>query len=742
MGAGRRQEPERPADGRAVQARKLGAPRKAARKGENASPETCATAWLGVLVAVTALSGSQALSQDAPGLYGVYGTPGLVDMPTARSAADAEVATTVSSSSPTTRTTFTFQVLPRVSGSFRYSVIEDYSGPGANLYDRSFDLRFTLAEERGPWPEIALGLQDVLGTGVFAGEYLVATRRVSPSVEVTGGLGWGRFASDGGFDNPLGVLSDRFSDRPPGTTGGGRFNADTWFRGDAALFGGISWQATERLTLKAEYSSDGYANETRRGLLDRESPVNVGLSYRVARGVDLSAFVLHGTEVGIGLTGVFNPKSPPLGATPDPVPPPIAPRRSAAELGWGNLETVAASAGAPVSAPLRRELSSEGLALETLRIDGTRATVRVGNLRYRSAAQALGRTARVLARRMPAEIETFVIVVAEFGMPITTVRLRRSDLEALEFAPDRAWQSFVRADISDALAGAAPPRPQVRPPLGWSLGPYLDTEVFDPDAPLRADVGLRAQARVALGGGTFLSGSVRKKAFGNLDTSTRPSDSVLPRVRSENAIYNREGDPALEYLVAETFFRPGDALYGRVTTGYLEKMFGGLSTELLWKPHDSRFGLGAEINYVRQRDFDQLFGFRDYDVVTGHVSGYYGLANGFHARLDAGRYLAGDWGSTLEITREFDNGFRIGAFATLTDVSFDDFGEGSFDKGIRVTIPLDWVTGRQTRQTFETTIRPVLRDGGARVSVPNRLYDIVRPLHDRTLQEEWPRFWR
>ena len=72
----------------------------------------------------------------------------------------------------------------------------------------------------------------------------------------------------------------------------------------------------------------------------------------------------------------------------------------------------------------------------------------------------------------------------------------------------------------------------------------------------------------------------------------------------------------------------------------------------------------------------------------------------------------------------------------------DDFGEGSFDKGIRITVPLDWIAGRQTRQSFETLIQPVLRDGGARLSVPNRLYEVVRPFHSRPVQQEWPRFWR
>ncbi len=76
-------------------------------------------------------------------------------------------------------------------------------------------------------------------------------------------------------------------------------------------------------------------------------------------------------------------------------------------------------------------------------------------------------------------------------------------------------------------------------------------------------------------------------------------------------------------------------------------MFAGISGELLWKPVDSRLALGAEVNYVYQRDFDQLFGLQGYSVVTGHVSAYYDLGNGFEAQLDVGRYLAGDIGGLL-----------------------------------------------------------------------------------------------
>jgi hypothetical protein len=157
---------------------------------------------------------------------------------------------------------------------------------------------------------------------------------------------------------------------------------------------------------------------------------------------------------------------------------------------------------------------------------------------------------------------------------------------------------------------------------------------------------------------------------------------------------------------------------------------------------DRALALGAELNYVRQRDFDQGFGFRDYDVVTGHLSAYYAFENGLHAQIDVGRYLAGDWGATFSLDREFRNGWRIGAYATFTDVSFEDFGEGSFDKGLRFTIPLEPFLGRPTRRSYGLTLQPLTRDGGARVHVDGRLYQQVRAYHRQGLSRTWGRVWR
>jgi hypothetical protein len=358
-----------------------------------------------------------------------------------------------------------------------------------------------------------------------------------------------------------------------------------------------------------------------------------------------------------------------------------------------------------------------------------------------TSAQSVGRISRTLTGILPASVQEFVIVPIVNGIAVSQVTVRRSDLEHMEYAFDGSWGIYANSAFAPADQKLAPVD-LLYPRFKTELSPYLATAWFDPDQPLRADFGLEARAVYEPALGFLLTGAVRKKIVGNLDQSTQVSDSVLPHVRSDSNIYDREGDPALTELTAAYYFQAGNDVFGRVTTGYLERMFGGVSTELLWKPNDSRFALGAEVNYVQQRDFDQRFGFQDYTVATGHLTGYWEMDNGLHIQVDAGRYLAGDYGATLTVDREFRNGWRVGAFATATNVSAADFGEGSFDKGIRITIPIRWISGAPNREMFETTIRPVTRDGGAKLDVPGRLYDSVRGLQKTGLRNSWGRFWR
>lgn len=672
-----------------------------------------------------------------------YGAPGLMDMPSAAAMPGGEFSTIVSHFGGITRNTLSFQVTPRLSGSFRYSATQDLNLAGFSTYfDRSFDLRYQLIEQReNSWlPSVAIGLQDFVGTGIYAGEYIVASRDFGETVTVTGGIGWGRLGSYNSIGAPFSETRPAFV---PGDTGG-EVSYDQWFRGQAAFFGGIEWQPTDRLGFLVEYSSDAYDTEVSSGVFDRRSPWNFGVEYQVNRSLRLGAYYMYGSEVGVNLAFSFNPRRPltPRNNQPNPDPISLRPDRDENPDLWTTDWVADPRARPSLGDRLSDGLAAEGQDLIAYDLRPTAAEIRIENTRFIAVAQALGRSARVMAEILPPSVETFQITLVDDGLAVSTLTMRRSDLEALEQEPDatEALHSVV------GLTAASPTRETdlvdgLFPRFDWSLRPYTRASYFDPDNPVLMNFGVRLRASYELRPGWRIDGALTQRLAGNLDQA-RTSGSALPPVRTSSALYNRNDGVAIETLTFSHARSLGNDFYARVTAGYLERMYGGLSTELLWRPVSSPLALGAEVNYAVQRDYDTGFGFRDYDVLTGHLSAYYAMENGFHVQLDAGRYLAGDWGATLSIDREFRNGWSVGAFMTLTDVSAEQFGEGSFDKGIRFSIPVSWFTGQPSRRSVGTTIRPITRDGGARLVVPGRLYERVREGHQGSIDDQWAQVWR
>ncbi len=688
----------------------------------------------------------QSQAQGVPTLN-MYGVTGLIDMPSAESQPDAELGFGVSWFGPTVKATITFQISPRLSGSFRYAQINDFDVGGTQpRYDRSFDLRFRLLDETERRPAVAIGLQDFIGTGIYSGEYVVATKHLGPAFKVTGGIGWGRLATQGGFTNPLSIFGSSFNTRPPGGGVGGSPSFGQWFRGPAALFGGVEWQTPIRnLSFKAEYSSDAYIPETvTRSLFVRRSPFNFGLDYRLGPTTQISAYYLYGSQFGIGFTTSLNPTRAQPPRTSEPAPIPIVARQMMQAGGFPDRWITEPGMRERLLGYLQMLLADDGLAAIALDLSSTSATLHLRNNRYDAAAQAIGRAARAMAKILPPSVETFTIVPMEGGLPVVSVTLQRSDLERFENDPDGAEKIASAAIIADAaspVASASRPFGSY-PKTYWSLAPYRTLSLFNPTAPVVGEVGLRLSGRFEISPGLSLTGSITKRLVGNIHTNTQVSNSVMRHVRSDIGLYLQQGDPSIERLTADYTFRLGDATYGRLSVGYFERMYGGVSAEVLWKPVSSRFGLGAEINYVRQRAFNQLFGFQSYGVTTGHVSAYWQGEKGYSAQVDVGRYLAGDLGATVSVDRVFANGWRVGAFFTLTDVPFSTFGEGGFDKGLHVTIPLSWTKGKPYKDVQDISFRPLTRDGGGRVDIKNRLYPILRSYHKENLIPAWGRFWK
>ncbi|KGJ04789.1 Exopolysaccharide biosynthesis protein YbjH [Paracoccus halophilus] len=696
---------------------------------------------------------------------GAYGLPGAIDTPTAEMLPDSTLGATVAYSNMARRNSIVFQALPRLTVVLRYSRVESTEERRGYIWDRSFDLRYQfLDEDPNSWrPAVAIGLQDFLGTGIFSAEYLVATKTINPRLRISAGLGWGRLAQQGSIGNPFGHRPD------PDDEEGGKPNVDQWFRGDVAPFVSASWQATDNIYLTAEYSGDRYACETgdtedcpRTPWLSDEDELknrlNLGLTYQIGQNYQLTGYVLGGKQLGVQFTVAMDPRQSPFPSGTEKAPAPVRPRvaRNADPEGWSGAWSADPTAHPAIQKALGDALADEGQVLESMALDANRAEVRIRNNRYIQQAEAIGRTARLMTRALPPSVETLVITSSQDGMPTSSVTLRRSDVERLENTEASQISEAAVLSSADPRPGNLVYTPGLFPRFSWSLRPYVSTSLFDPDEPFRYEVGAQLSGEYELMPGLILSGSVRQRAFGNKDQDAPGSLTVgeykaldtdynsngVPRVRSDSRMYSGDKGPTVPRLTLAWYAKPTEDIYSRVTVGLLERAFGGVSGEVLWWPSNSRLALGAEINRVKKRDFRDVFGFRDYEVTTGHVSAYYDFQNGISTQLDIGKYLAGDKGATLTVTREFANGWRVGAWVTKTDMSTEDFGEGSFDKGVTLSIPLAWGTGQPSLRRVGGNIRSLSRDGGTRVSVRGRLYDTIRDSQSGQINQGWGRFWR
>jgi hypothetical protein len=807
-------------------------------------------------IALAALGGGHAwafsdiLDNQPYQIRNLFGEVGLIDMPSAHMVDDGQISVSVSALKDTQRYGFSFQALPWLEGSFRYSHLSNYDN--IDYYDRSFGLKLRLVQESMNWPDISLGIRDIIGTGVYGSEYLVASKHLARDFDVTMGVGWGRLASSGALPNPVGeIFSAAKTRQPPHQTG--QIDFSQLFRGpDMGVFGGISWHTPiPRLDFIVEYSSDRYVEEKRFGMLNESMPVNFGLAYRPLNHITLEAGFLYGNTYGLSLTVDADPTKPlqnmRLGAQPPPVETrtteeqhaaivnlakhnvigrradekPWLPKRyagpddryalsdalssmgaevwdyeidgytllvnarkapSAADcrtyarlpaLANMNLRSVAmanlrrgdghvvtcsvphpgvqlASTSYPLSdayaqnapAPLPRRIPKSEVEKnirddareQVLYVDAVRAShgemwIYFTNHHYYLEAEAVGRLTRIAMKNASPEIEVFHLISVEHGVPLRQTNVLRSSLERTLLANGSSPELGEAIEVTPvpmynpALDAA---RSRSYPRLSWAISPETKQSLFDPEVPLQAQLLVGVSSSVDLFPGFTIAGKFDINVYNNF-TDKRPSDSALPHVRSDVQKYYKHGVNGIANLQADYRARLAPDVFVKFSGGYLEDMFGGAGAQIVWRPENSRFVFGADAYEVWQRDFDRLIYFQSYHVFTGHLSIYYESPwYGLNVNLHAGRYLAGDYGATIEVMRRFDSGVEIGAFATFTDVPFKKFGEGSFDKGVIARIPLQWALPIHTQSSYSLTLRPLQRDGGQRLDNDDSLYQETR----------------
>jgi len=682
-------------------------------------------------------------AQDVPEETGVsdgytqsdFGGAGLLQTPTARMNEAGAASITASRVTPYSRFSFTLQPISWLEGSFRYTNITNRRyGPvsfsGRQHYkDKAIDLKVRLWRESRWLPAVAVGGHDIGGTGLFSGEFVVASKRLD-RFDISLGMGWGYLGAAGELGNPLGVIDDRFRQRPTATGQAGEFNSNDYFRGRVALFGGVEYRLPgDRWRLKLEYDGNDYQHEPQDNNQPQSSRLNLGVLYRATRTVDLSLGWERGNTAMFGLTlhtNLAQSKGPAKLLDPPPEPRAARPVVAKTPADW-----------AEVSARLG---ANAGLDVESIHRNGRELIVTGEPGRYYYPAKVIGRATRILDNAAPSDVDWFTVVSTSEGVPVVQTSVHREPFHRLlthDLAPDDFRRSVER-DRPVPASGT----PLYRAPLQHyrgSLGMGLAQTIGGPDAFILYQVFGEYDADYHFSRNVWLSGQLNANLLNNYDRFRYDAPSNLPRVRTYMREYLTTSRVNLANLQLNATAKLGPDLYGMAYGGLLESMYGGVGGEMLYRPLGQRWALGGNVNWVRQRGFAQHFGLRDYHVVTGHVTAYVDTGvQDVLATVSVGRYLARDWGGTLDLSRVFHNGVRMGAYATFTNVSGKQYGEGSFDKGIYVVVPLDLMLPRSSPGATEVMWRPLTRDGGAMLGRRYSLYGLTSERDSTLFDQNFP----
>jgi hypothetical protein len=653
----------------------------------------------------------------------VHGGTGLIQTPTSRMLTEGDLRVSYTDNDQYRFWSATLQIFSWFQSTVRYTDVRTrlyspFPGFSGNqtLKDKGIDAKFRLIEESYYLPEISVGFRDFGGTGFFESEFIGLSKKMG-NVDFHLNMGWGYLGTTGNTSNPFCDISDNFCNRPRGFTGrGGKIDYQRFFKGRASIFGGMEYQTPwAPLRLKLEYEGNDYINDTA-GRLKQDSRWNVGAAYRW-NDFDFSLNYQRGNTIGFGVNYNFNLHTL-RQIKVDPSPRPL----------------LAKTNDFPIRQVNRTRLVQDlyyqaGFALNASEFNDDQVTLYGQQMNYRNRDEAIERMGRIMASELPESVKTYSIVNTVGTIPLveTVIDADRFKAQAkyLTLKPDLG-STYQRQDIS--------PRTIDNYALTNTAGFFTGLETFwiqtfgNPEDFYLYQAGVLLNAGYSFDGKTSVAGAVKVNLFENFDKfnfTTDSANSTLPRVRTNAREYVSDRDVTLENLFLHWNDRIAPNLYAQVYGGYLEAMFGGVGAEILYRPVDSNLSFGFDINYVQQRSYENDFELFDYKVLTGHANIYWKPAflPDTQLTLNIGQYLAKDKGVTVDFAKRFDSGIVVGAYAAFTNVTSDEYGEGSFTKGFYLSIPFDLFSLKPAKGQGRLPWIPIARDGGQPLVRPITLYN-------------------
>ena len=660
-----------------------------------------------------------------------HGGVGLIQTPTARMAPAGDLSINYTDNEEYRLWSVSIQLFDWMESTVRYTDVrtrlysDDPNFSGDQTYkDKGIDVKFRLLEESRYLPQVALGIRDFGGTGLFESEYLTLSKKWH-NLDIHLGIGWGYLGQSANISNPFCQLRDSFCQRPEGYGGrGGKIDYDQFFKGPASLFGGIEYQTPwQPLRLKLEYEGNNYQQDFA-GSLKQDSNWNIGAVYRWGNfNFDLN--YQRGNTLGFGVHYALNLHD----VRQYKVKPALRPLPA-------KLDRTEITDRDALPRALLREA---GFALRTAHMTDDEFIIYGQQMAYRDHDEAVERIGRILATEVPAHIKRYRIV--NYAGNLAAVE---TVIEADKFIAAARYES-LHNDITSTYVRQQP----AAKTLGYTALPdqngfFAGAETFfiqtfgSPEAFYMYQGGIFANAGYRLSNNVMVNSTAKITLLENFDKFNYTVDAFntpLPRVRTYVREYVTGNVVSLENLYLQWQDEIAPNWFAQAYGGYLETMFGGVGTEVLYRPVDANFAVGVDLNYVRQRSFENELDFFDYKTFTGHINLYWKpeFLPDSQLTFNIGQFLAKDKGVNIDFAKRFDSGIVVGAYAAFTDVSAEDYGEGSFTKGFYLSIPFDLFSLRPAKGRGRLPWVPISRDGGQPLNRPSTLIDMTEarsPFYD------------
>lgn len=671
-----------------------------------------------------------------------YGITGILELPNARFMQEASLLFNFSSSFPNEYTSVTASPFSWMEATYRYTEIKNrrygpsrYSG-NQSLKDKGFDIKMKLLKEDGLRPALAVGLMDVAGTGRFSSEYLVATKRLN-NFDFTLGLGWGLLGSQGGVSSPFKFIDENFNSRNSSDKQGyqgGEFSYSDWFSGDASILGAIEYDLrTLGLRLKVEYDTTNPDKNNTVALV--KSRFNLGLSYHMSNNFKLTTSFERGNQFRLG----FNIKGNFLNDT-------IAKPRPKNVLKLNKEQKIRINENNEILyRSLNRSLREEDIYIQAAELKKDEIEVAVASTRFYSFTRTAGRTARIASALVPDEVEQITVHAMNGDFEVASISLNKSEFDAADNYKSSHVELLERTEISSSTHKPfyknAVFMPLVEfPEFEWSMSPALKHQIGGPEGFYLGQLFWKTDTTLKFRRNLVLYTSFGVNLYDTFNNLRNSSQSPIPRVRSDIQKYLEEGKNNLQRLQLQYFDSPYNDLFLRLDIGIMEEMFAGVGGEVLYRPFKSSSAFGLSLHKVKQRGYEQRFSLRDYKTTTGHISHYAKLPLGVSSKISIGKYLAGDKGATLDLSKRFKSGFTLGVFATKTNLSAEEFGEGSFDKGFYISVPTQMFYSNFRSGNISFGLHPLTKDGGSMLIQHNSLFSILGDSNLNSIQRDWDIF--